>query len=287
MVVAVVTGKIAARLKRRLPHPVPLDSLRDPESQFARRAAWGVGGLAALLGVSIVAWGYGAERLVSPELPQTPAVADSSQLPAAKDKAEDQGTPSPAPSARRPSTRRPRPRRPPSPSPPSAEELLKNWPRFRGPLGSGVSAVPDMPTRWDAASGEGIAWKSPVPLPGNSSPIVWRDSVFLTGATEESREVYCFAAADGALRWKWVVPADGEAAEPPEVSEDTGYAAPTMATDGLRVFAAFANGDFAAADLQGQQVWVRHFGPLKNAYGHASSLAATARKAGRPTRSGR
>ena len=55
--------------------------------------------------------------------------------------------------------------------------------------------------------------------------------------------------------------------------EDTGYAAPTAATDGRHVFALFASGRVAAFDLDGEQVWLRSFGPFENTYGHSSSLA--------------
>lgn len=110
-------------------------------------------------------------------------------------------------------------------------------------------------------------------MPGHSSPVVWGDRIFLSGATEEKREVYCFAADGGELLWQRDVVVELSADhKPPEVSEDTGYAAPTMATDGRRAYAIFANGDIAAFDFEGNLVWSRMFGPLENVYGHASSL---------------
>ena len=36
-----------------------------------------------------------------------------------------------------------------------------------------------------AKSGKGILWKTPVPLPGNNSPVVWGKRVFLSGADEK------------------------------------------------------------------------------------------------------
>ena len=55
--------------------------------------------------------------------------------------------------------------------------------------------------------------------------------------------------------------------------EATGYAAPTMATDGVRAYAIFATGDVVAVTLDGQEVWHKNLGIPKNHYGHASSLA--------------
>jgi outer membrane protein assembly factor BamB len=58
----------------------------------------------------------------------------------------------------------------------------------------------------------------------------------------------------------------------PQVDQGTGYAANTAATDGLRVYAIFVNGDLAAFDYQGKRVWARSLGLPDNMYGHATSL---------------
>ena len=153
------------------------------------------------------------------------------------------------------------------------EEFARNWPRFRGADGSGVAPAGDYPTSWDTQSGENIAWSSQVGLPGKSSPLVWNDRVFVTGATEDTRQVYAFNAKTGVMLWMRTVINELSAEdEPPYVMEDTGFAAPTMATDGERVFASFANGDIAAFDMDGKELWTRATGPLENVYGHATSL---------------
>jgi len=157
--------------------------------------------------------------------------------------------------------------------PPGPEEIRKHWPRFRGPDGSGHSAYANIPTAWNGKTGENILWKVPVPLPGENSPVVWGERVFLSGATEQERRVYCFSAADGKLLWQKVVstPA-GRMTEPPDILEDTGFACPTCATDGRFVCAIFANGDIACFDTEGNERWARNLGPFRNSYGHASSL---------------
>src|SRR5688572_10828515 len=53
-----------------------------------------------------------------------------------------------------------------------------NWPHWRGPLASGVSAETGLPSRWSAT--EGIAWKAAIRGLGVSSPIVWGNRVFVT-----------------------------------------------------------------------------------------------------------
>lgn len=149
----------------------------------------------------------------------------------------------------------------------------KQWPCFRGPGGRGVSHFTNVPDDWDGPAGRNILWKTPVPLPGKSSPIVWGNRVFLSGADKSWRDVYCFDADTGVILWRQAVrDVQGSPEEPPDVDDMTGYAAPTMATDGRHACAIFANGDIAAFDFSGRRLWARNLGIEKNIYGHASSL---------------
>jgi len=157
---------------------------------------------------------------------------------------------------------------------PPLAEFQANWPRFRGPDGSGFSPKANAPIAWDEAANTGIVWKSTIPSPGFNSPIVWGDRVFLSGGTAERREVFCYAADDGKLMWQRAIEnVPGSPTKAPEISEMTGFAAPTMATDGRRVFAIFANGDLAAVMFDGSVAWSKNLGVPKNQYGHATSLA--------------
>ena len=151
---------------------------------------------------------------------------------------------------------------------PSAEEFNANWPRFRGPGGSGVYAKSDLPL----ASAK-IEWSADVPAAGFSSPVVWGDNVFLSGGDEDTRTVMCFDAASGKLRWQKAVPKTaGSPDEKPEVPDQCGMAAATVATDGRRVYAMFANGDLAAFNFDGSIAWSKYLAAPKNPYGHATSL---------------
>jgi outer membrane protein assembly factor BamB len=153
-------------------------------------------------------------------------------------------------------------------------ELLANWPQFRGPGGNGIAGQQDPPTDWDGDTGKNIAWRAEVPLPGKNSPVVWKDRVFLSGADASGREVFCWDAATGTLRWRTAIPTGaGTAAEGIRIGNDTGWAAPTMAVDGRAVYAAFATGDLVALDFDGKIVWSRAFGIPELNYGYGSSLA--------------
>jgi outer membrane protein assembly factor BamB len=150
---------------------------------------------------------------------------------------------------------------------PTPAEFQTNWPRFRGWDGSGVVA-------WDLKTMPGLLWQSAIPALGHSSPIVWGDRVFISGGTAARREVFCYNTSSGALLWQRAIEnVPGSPVKVPEVPEDTTYAAPTLATDGGRVFVMFANGDLGAVNFDGSVAWTKYLGPLKNSYGYAASLA--------------
>jgi len=157
---------------------------------------------------------------------------------------------------------------------PSVEERwagrTRQWPSFRGPDGLGRAFFENASLDWDGGEGRNILWKAPIPRAGFSSPVVWGDRVFLTGGDDKGMEIYSWHAITGELLWKRAVavPAGGL----PEVTPDTGHAAPTAATDGVRLFAVFSTGTVVAVDFEGRHLWSRSFGIPDNPYGHAASL---------------
>ena len=158
-------------------------------------------------------------------------------------------------------------------------DLKKNHNSFRGPLGQGISTHKNIPTKWDGAAGTNVLWKTAIPKHGYNSPVIWGDKIFIAGADNASREVYCFNRNDGKLLWTGVADnIQGSPASPPRVTEDTGLSAPTLTTDGKAVFAIFGTGDVIAFDLNGKRLWARNFGVPDNHYGHSSSLLTWAGK---------
>ncbi len=142
-----------------------------------------------------------------------------------------------------------------------------NYPFFR--VNAGVVSKRSVPVSWSGSSGSNMLWKVKVPLSGQSSPVIWGDNLFVTGASTEKQEVYCLDANTGKLKWTGQV---GNGSKKPKVSEETGYAAPTAATDGAGVYAIFATGDIAGFDMSGKKLWEKDLGLPVNPYGHSSSL---------------
>jgi outer membrane protein assembly factor BamB len=136
-----------------------------------------------------------------------------------------------------------------------------------------VAYQKNIPISWDGKSGKNIRWKTEIPLPGYNSPVIWKDKIFFSGANENKREVYCIDLNSGKIIWSTaVVKIPGSPEQPPKVNRETGFSAPTVTTDGIRIYAIFANGDIIALDLDGKKVWDKNLGMPKNHYGHSSSL---------------
>ncbi|MBM4091189.1 MAG: hypothetical protein FJ276_17470, partial [Planctomycetes bacterium] len=138
--------------------------------------------------------------------------------------------------------------------------FLKNWPSFRGPNALGHAVHADPPLKWSVADGTGIVWKVALPKHGMSSPVVWEDRIFLTGADEESRQLYCVDAHSGRLLWQHDVngvPGSPDDGRIPAVLSETGYAAPTPTTNGTYVAGVFATGELVCVNFEGKRTWIR------------------------------
>jgi outer membrane protein assembly factor BamB len=140
-----------------------------------------------------------------------------------------------------------------------------DWPRFRGPNGTGVSADKDVPIQWSEK--EGILWKTPIPGHGNSSPIVWGDRLFIQSAADDGsqRWLFCLNAVSGEILWKQAAP--GKSAH---THDKNTLASSTPATDGERVYCVFWDGKdllLSAYDFKGDRVWNRDLGSFASEHG--------------------
>lgn len=121
-----------------------------------------------------------------------------------------------------------------------------DWPQFRGPDGNGVARAEVRPAiTWSGS--QNVKWKTTLPGPGSSSPIISGERLFVTcysgygdGSSEGSpeklqRHLLCVERQTGRIIWRKSIPA-----ELPEDSftgylTEHGYASSTPVTD---VFAA-------------------------------------------------
>jgi outer membrane protein assembly factor BamB len=142
----------------------------------------------------------------------------------------------------------------------------QQWARWRGPSADGHSAETNLPTTWSAAD---IAWKSPLPGLGHSSPVIWGERIFLTAALDGGRErvVLGINRNDGQILWQqtaWT----GQA-EP--THKMNGHASATCATDGKHVYAFFGRGGgLHCYTIDGEYVWTRDLGTFEGPWGTAA-----------------
>ena len=138
------------------------------------------------------------------------------------------------------------------------------WPRFRGPNGSGVADADKPPISFGPSSK--LLWKIPV-APGLSSPIVWDDHLFLTAVEDDALVVLALRRRDGELRWRRTVEVD--AIE--KVHRFSSPAASTAATDGPHVYAYFGSFGLVAYNFDGEEVWRKPLAAPPSQYGTGTS----------------
>ena len=148
-----------------------------------------------------------------------------------------------------------------------------NFPFFRGQDSRGMAGGSGYPVEWDGNTGKNIEWKIQLPLAGKSSPVIWEDKIFITGAEGNQCDVYCIDKNSGSVLWTGsAANIPGEPSELPDMNREAGLAVSTAATNGISVCAIFANGNLACFDMEGKQRWSKNIGLPKNIYGYSSSL---------------
>jgi outer membrane protein assembly factor BamB len=155
-----------------------------------------------------------------------------------------------------------------------------DWPRFRGPDGSGISAETGLPVTWDAT--KNVAWKTNLPGPGSSSPIFIGDTIFLTSWTgfrvpgqpvgeqaDLKRHLICLDRKTGKSKWSKEIPARLPELE---ISRDgDGFASNTPAADADRVYCFFGKTGVFAFDHTGKQLWQADVGDRAGSWGSSAS----------------
>lgn len=160
-----------------------------------------------------------------------------------------------------------------------------NWPQWRGPEGNGVSREINLPVNWSKSAG--IAWQCPLPEWGDSTPAIWGDAIFLTAQVDNEKLLLLkIDKRTGQIEWTRQVGADACSVKPSQNKKgeqrrqqwfhtEQNYASPSPATDGQIAIVHFGNGDLAAYDFDGKQLWHRNlqkdYGDYTIWWGHANS----------------
>ncbi len=169
----------------------------------------------------------------------------------------------------------------------SVPEAERYWPQWRGPLATGVAPHADPPIAW--SEDRNLRWKVELPGKGHSSPVVWGNRVFVTGArpvgpalpprfddapgvhdsVPVTREHEFLALAvdrgSGKVVWERVL----RRVVPHEGGHVTGsLASSSPATDGERVYVFFGSRGLYALDFDGVVVWHSDLGQMSTLHAH-------------------
>jgi outer membrane protein assembly factor BamB len=169
----------------------------------------------------------------------------------------------------------------------SADEALRYWPQWRGPLANGVAPHANPPVEWSEK--KNIRWKIPLPGKGHSSPIVFGDRVFLMTAApvgEAQKPVFDTAPGvhdsvpvthrhqyvvlavsrrGGRILWEKTVREEW----PHEGGHETGSpASNSPVTDGAFVYAFFGSRGLYCLDMNGEIKWQKDLGRMQTLHAH-------------------
>jgi outer membrane protein assembly factor BamB len=142
-----------------------------------------------------------------------------------------------------------------------------NWPAWRGVNGDGQCTERDLPLKWSAD--ENVRWKAKMPAPGNSTPVIWGERIFVTQATDKGKKrgLLCLSRKDGKTLWHKVVEYDAA-----ESTHDTNpYCSASPATDGERVVVSHGSAGVFCYDFDGKELWHRDLGKCEHIWGNAAS----------------
>ena len=168
----------------------------------------------------------------------------------------------------------------------------QRWPSFRGPDAGGVETAGQPPMTWNVDAGTNVAWKTPIPGLGHSSPVVWGDRIFVTSAVplpgpdgdagvgadstvilkevgsipnraRHAWRLYCLDRATGRVVWERTA---HEGMPKAKRHAKASQASATAATDGTHVVAMMGSEGLYAFDMAGTPLWTKSLGHLNLGY---------------------
>ena len=142
-----------------------------------------------------------------------------------------------------------------------------NWPQWRGPNLNGVSNEKNLPVKWNGE--ENVSWKVPMPGMSGSTPIIWRDRIFLNVADGDNLFLWCLNKTNGEVLWKKPLGSGTVKMRKQNMSS------PSAVTDGRSVYVMTGTGILKGFDFNGKELWTRDiqkdYGQFGLQWGYASS----------------
>ena len=136
-----------------------------------------------------------------------------------------------------------------------------SWDRFRGPNGSGVIQVSELPAEF--GPDHRVIWKTPLP-PGHSSPVLSDDRIYLTAVEDDHLWTLCLDRGSGRVLWRQRSPRN----RAEKLDRRNNPASPSPALDEAEnVYVFFGDFGLLSYDHSGRERWRMSLGPFDNLYG--------------------
>ena len=142
----------------------------------------------------------------------------------------------------------------------AAQAHASDWPRFRGPNGTGVAETSPLPD--SIGPSKHVMWKTALP-PGHSSPVISGDRIFLTAFEGDKLFTIALDRANGKILWRRESPRDRHE----KLDAQNSPASPTPAADGRNVYVFFPDYGLLSYTFDGKERWRTPLGPFDNMYG--------------------
>ena len=143
----------------------------------------------------------------------------------------------------------------------------ENWPQWRGPALNGVSNEKNLPVKWTTE--ENVAWKVAMPEWSGSTPIIWRNYVFLNVAEAGNLYLWAVDKTRGTVLWKKLLGGGDTKMRKQNMSSSS------PVTDGRAVYVMTGTGILKGFDFTGKELWSRdiqkEYGAFGLNWGYASS----------------
>jgi outer membrane protein assembly factor BamB len=143
--------------------------------------------------------------------------------------------------------------------------------------GANRSESQNLPVEWSPE--KGVAWFADLPGYGQSAPVIWKETVFITsvsGPNKEANQATAYDVRTGKPRWRRAF----ASRMPVQYTYTVSRAAPTPAVDANALYLFFESGDLIALTHEGKTLWERslsrEYGKFINRHGIGGSPAQTA-----------
>jgi outer membrane protein assembly factor BamB len=155
----------------------------------------------------------------------------------------------------------------------AAETPVPNWNQFRGPQGDGISTARNLPVEFSET--KNVRWKVPVLGVGWSSPVVWKNQVWVTSGIEGGRKLLaiCLDVETGKIVHQVTV---FDVTNPGmEWMNQNPHATPTPLVEEGRIYVHYGSYGTACLDTaSGKVLWKRQDLKCNHRVGPASSPIA-------------